>query len=161
MFIKNRSIKQKAFTLIEVITVSLIIGILIYAASASIPRISEDLNYKSNITKLEYMLKSTKLLAIRESKTIGIISNKSNNTFEIRNTNFSISSIPSTASSLIKVIKPDGQYKVSEDQSIIFDGRGIAVKKDGKPCFYNGIVYIQAEISSTGIFIKKGNGPCP
>lgn len=165
MFKQTRTNKQKGFTLVEVMTVMVIIGILIYAASSSIPNIANDYTYKSNITKLDYMVKNAKLLAIQKTKYIAVYANYNENKFEVRDIGYSIISPLTTSSgSLLKTITLEGVYKIknsgNNSQDLIFDGRGIAIKT-GTPCISNGIRYATAVVSFSGVRVDKGDGTCP
>lgn len=177
MFIKNRSIKQRAFTLIEVITVSLIIGILIYAASTSIPRISEDFYFKNNITKIEYLAKRTKLKAIQKSRYVGVCVDYQNNRL-IQKTLDTYSKPTETEGICDQkytknpdlIVNIEGTFKLKTDstysQNFIFDGRGIAMFHsnsaiEANPCITNTKQYAQIKITKTGISVVKGNGSCP
>jgi prepilin-type N-terminal cleavage/methylation domain-containing protein len=171
MFKQKIVTNQKGFSLTELMISMSIIGILIYAASSSIPKIANDYSYKSNVTKIDYMAKHAKLLAIQKSRYIGVCADYTNNKFIIKTLNYSLPTQTegachsSYSSDEDKVITLDGDYKIKNtgdySQNFIFDSRGIAVQT-ATACIGNSSRYAQIIVTTSGLRVVKGEGAgCP
>lgn len=169
MFKQKIVTNQKGFSLTELMISMSIIGILIYAASSSIPKIANDYSYKSNVTKIDYMAKHAKLLAIQKSRYIGVCADYTNNKFIIKTLNYSLPTQTEGAchSSYAeeKTITLEGDYKIKNtgdySQNFIFDSRGIAVQT-ATACIGNSSRYAQIIVTTSGLRVVKGEGSgCP
>ncbi|MFN4152091.1 MAG: GspH/FimT family protein, partial [Candidatus Sericytochromatia bacterium] len=155
MFTQKRTNEQKGFTLVEVMTVMVIIGILIYTASSSIPKIANDYSYKSNVTKIDYMAKHAKMLAIQKSRYIGVCADYTNNKFIIKTLGYALPTQTEGAChssyTTEKEITLEGDYRIKNtgnySQNFVFDSRGIAVQT-ATACIGNTSRYAQIIVST-------------
>lgn len=162
-------------------TVMVIIGILIYASSSSLPKISNDFYFKNNITKIEYLAKRTKLKAIQKSRYVGVCVDYGKNRLVQKTIDYNKPNLEDVTesngmcsdkyiSNPDLIVSIDGPFKLRVDssfgQNFIFDARGIAMfdklyVTEANPCISDTNQYAQIKITKTGISVVKGNGSCP
>lgn len=171
--------KNKGFTLVELILVLAIAGIMLSIAIPNLIKYRKDYIFNDYASQIEYLVKYAKIYAMERSRNIGICVNNNLKTMAIFNIgpDRGASTCPTTntplcvnnnhtAPCIINRIEISENY-ISVDGSnygsvVKIDPRGIAIYpgNGGNICITDGANYSKVIISKTGVRTEKGLGGC-
>lgn len=170
--------KDRGFTLVELLLVLAIAGIMLSIAIPNLIKYRKDYIFNDYASQIEYLVKYGKIYAMEHSRNIGICVSSANKEFTIFNIgpDREASTCPTTntlcmnnnheAPCIINRINISENYislNGSNSGSVVkIDSRGIAIYPGtgGNICITNSIDYRKVIISKTGVRIEKGSGGC-
>lgn len=150
--------EKKGITTIELVSVVSIIAILAAAGIFNLAGYIKQYKYDNYVTKMEYLVKYSKMLSMERTTNIGVCVSGSTVALYDMGTSRSAAVCSGTAVPQQSLAVPESYISLS-GSGASFDPRGMAIQT-GYVCLAYNNGYTRLCISSTGVRRDSGSGAC-
>lgn len=155
--------KDKGFTLVELLLVLAIAGIMLSIAIPNLIKYRKDYIFNDYASQIEYLVKYGKIYAMEKTTNVGFCVNTDTKTFSIRNLGTNRNSDKCSGSEVRKITITENYITIAGYGALglgpTVDPRGLAIYK-GSVCISDGNKYSRICISTTSVRTEHGTGGC-